>query len=56
MMGPTTGTGNEKRRTLRRSSWSLRTRAFGSYVMYEHLKCRGSKLNQDGGSVVDLQR
>ena len=36
--------------------WSLRTRAFGSYVMYEHLKCRGSKLNQDGGSVVELQR
>lgn len=42
--------------TLRKSSWSLRTRAFGSYRMYEHLKCRGSKLNQDGGSVVELQR
>ena len=42
--------------TLRKSSWRLRTRAFGSYLMYEHLKCRGSKLNQDGGSVVELQR
>ena len=41
-MGPTTGTGNEKRRikTLRKSSGSLRTRAFCSVVMYEHLKCR----------------
>ena len=56
MMGLTTGTGNEKRRTLRNSSWSLRARAFGSYVMYEHLKCRGSNLNQDGGSIVELQR